>query len=219
MTAQVPDTLVVRDEVLRLCAKPLRDYVIRLPKLRRPRFLPDSTANWAGHAATWHISDGKVWLVDVEGMAEMPDGSIRDASLETCFPWARGPMAATWITDSLRCVEGRMRAYVHAGFGSAYECDRRFTVRRGQVEDEWLVYNPPEALVYPVRPDGSRGPCRNYEPDPFPDGVPVEPWRFWGDPDEGIDPIFDTEEDRRLDEEHRQRSLEKVRRAWNRRAA
>lgn len=195
MTAQIPDRLIHRGRTLDLCARLLDDYLMRLPKSRRPIFLPESTAHWRGYLGTWEFRDGRLLLTAVEGWFHLGGGEPREASLDACFPWLHGrPLHARWVTEELRCPEGRLRAYVHAGFASEYERDRIFVVRRGMLIEEWLVYNPPAPLHYQIQPDGARryyaGPSARPEheaPDPFPADAPVEPWRLWGDPDWDIE--------------------------------
>jgi hypothetical protein len=190
MTAQMPDRLVHRGRVRALYATPLYGYLRRLPKSIRPDFVWTTTANWRGYVATWEIIGSQLFLINIEGYIRKEDGSQDDASLARCFPWRRHPIHATWVSGSLRCPEGRRRFYVHHGFSSHYERDRVFHVKKGRIEAEWLIHNPPEPLQYRIEPDGSRlffedrdGPS----PDPFPAGSEVEPWRLWGRPDWGVD--------------------------------
>lgn len=190
MTAQMPDRLVHRGRVRPLYSNPLWDYLRRLPKSIRPVFFWTTSANWRGYVATWEIIDSQLFLTGIEGLVKNGDGSLDDASLARCFPWRHHPINANWVTGDLRCPEGRQRFYVHAGFASQYERDRIICVKRGRIEEEWLVHNPPGPLRYRIEPDGSRsffegrdGPC----PDPFPASSEVEPWRLWGQPDWGVD--------------------------------
>lgn len=189
MTAQVPDVLIYRGRRLDLCSTPLDTCVRRLPKARRPKFVRPSTALHRGYVATWEIVDRRLYLVDLDGHIDTGD-AIERADLAAIFPGRPRPVPATWVSEFLYCPEGRLRCYVHAGFGSLYEREREFSVVRGEVKDEFLVYNPPMPLVYAIDPDGKRtflaGATRfrgDAAPDPFPDNAPVEPWRLWGRPD------------------------------------
>lgn len=189
MTAQEPDKLIHHGRELFLHTLPLRPYLNRLPKSHRPRFLSGSTANWRGYVATWEIVEHRLYLIGIRGWLADGDGTCSEASLAKCFPWRSPPIFAAWFTDDLRCPEGRLRAYVHAGFASKYERDRLFYVQRGIIEEEWLVYNPPSALHYRVEAGGRRSyadaptsAALCPSEDPFQAGAPVEPWRLWGDP-------------------------------------
>jgi hypothetical protein len=190
MTAQIPDRLIHRGRELDLCTLPLQDYLKRLPKARRPKFRPGSTANWRGYVAIWQIIDGRLFLTAIEDSVVEVDGRVEEANLATIFPHRSAPVAATWVTDDLRCPEGRLRSYVHAGFASEYERDRILAIEKGVLLEEWLVYNPPAPLHYLIAPDGSRTYATTLgsmalapDQDPFPVDTPVEPWRLWGDPD------------------------------------
>lgn len=190
MTAQIPDRLIHRGRELDLCTLPLEAYLKRLPKARRPRFLPGSTANWRGYIATWEIIDQRLFLTGLEDAVCEAGGTPREATLATIFPQGPYPVPATWVTGQLRCPEGRLRAYVHAGFASEYERDRLLIIEKGVLIEEWLIHNPPAPLQYLIGPDGSRtyataADTRALAPDedPFPADASVEPWRLWGDPD------------------------------------
>lgn len=193
MTAQIPDRLIHRGRELDLCALPLEGYLKRLPKARRPKFVPGSTANWRGYVATWEIIDGRLFLTAIDHAVFKADGKLNEASLAAIFPRGPHPVPATWVSDGLRCPEGRLRAYVHAGFASTYERDRILVIENGVLVEEWLVYNPPAPLHYLIAPDGSRtyatapgSGALAPDQDPFPGDAPVEPWRLWGDPDWGV---------------------------------
>jgi hypothetical protein len=75
--------------------------------------------------------------------------------------------------------------YCHMGFGSIYERDRLFMIRKGLVEGQHLRINAPKAAEYEILPDGSRRlfddgfsdarePVDPYGPDETPQGR-----RFW----------------------------------------
>ena len=155
MTAQIPEVLLHRSMTLSLCSCPLGYYLDRLSKSRRPRFLRTSTACVRGYVGTWEIRDRRLWLVAVEGLIETPEGVI-EADLETALPWVRGPLPATWLTDRVRCPQGRLFGYVHMGFASRYERDRCFEFERGRLLAEWLVLNPPEPIIYRIDERGER---------------------------------------------------------------
>jgi hypothetical protein len=174
-----------------ICATPLEGYIQRLRKSQRPSFHVSSTAQHRGYQATWTIEDRRLLLTGLVGCVLNDDGEAETIDLAGAFPWRRGPIPATWVSDDLRCPEGRLRGYVHAAFASVYERDRIFRVVEGVLEDEFLVFNPPEPLCYRIRPDGGRervewgwlGPSIHPAQDPFPADAPVEPWKVWGDPD------------------------------------
>lgn len=205
MTAQIPERLIHRGQELDLCARPLDDYLRRLPKARRPHFESPSTSLWRGYIGTWEIVGDRLWLVALEGFVKT-DAGVEEVDLAAAFPWRSGPIHATWVDDVLRCPEGRLRWYQHAAFQSVYERNREFDVVGGIVQKEVLVHCAPPSLVYEILPDGRRiyrgeriimpsghafDTWDEGETDPFPEDGPVEPWRLWGDPNRG----FESEEE------------------------
>jgi len=184
MTAQTPERLIVRGQTLALYGCPLYRYLTRLPKPRRPQFAAESTALWRGYIGTWAIRDGWLWLDALEGNLRQGD-DIVDATLERIFPRSKGPVRATFVTAALRCPEGAMMLYRHAGFANTFERDRTFHIRRGEVIGEMLTLNPPDPVEYWIMPDGSRRraitdpgstepPPDLYGPDETPRGA-----RYW----------------------------------------
>lgn len=192
MTAQVPEILFYKGNRLDLCAQPLSGYLRKRPESRRPEFMWRSTACWRGYVGTWRIDEGRLFLLDLQGVIRTEAGPV-EARLATAMPWLRPPVPATWYTGELRCPEGRLLDYVHAGYASLYERDRIFHVEKGEIVAEWLRINPPPPLVYRIAPDGTR--VRKawmaemaYElEDPFaPDEMPVG-HKIWGIPPEDRD--------------------------------
>jgi hypothetical protein len=187
MTAQSPDILSLRGQYYELCSTPLEDYLNKLRKGRRPAFKWTSTACWRGYVAMWEVRDGALYLVDLDGTIDS-GGGFAEVRLADAMPWLEPPVLATWVTAELRCPEGRLVRYRHAGFASVYERDRLFQVEKGRVMEEWLRINPPEPVWYRIGPDGTRklveGRAWDAQElnDPFgPDETP-EGRKFWSNP-------------------------------------
>ena len=155
MTAQVPERLLYRGMALDLTADPLRQYLMRLKKNNRPDFISTSTACWRGYIGTWEFREGMLCLVGLSAVVQR-DGREVEADLDTVFPGAQGCLRATWLTDLLRCPEGRLVQYAHNAFASVYERDRCFAVRHGRLEQECVRLNPPPPLFYRIDEQGQR---------------------------------------------------------------
>jgi hypothetical protein len=140
---------------LDLCAEPLYDYLRKRPIARRPPFVRTTTACHRSYVGTWEIRDGTLWLVGIDGLIETAHGIV-EADLETALPWVKGALPASWVSDRLRCPEGRLVNYVHAGYASQYERDRFFDFERGRLVAEWLVLNPPAPIFYRIDERGDR---------------------------------------------------------------
>jgi hypothetical protein len=198
MTAQVPEILIHRQQKFSLFDQPLYPRLTRIPKARRPKFAPDSTACHRGYTGTWEVREGMLTLVALEGGLWQGDDVV-DASLELVFPKARGGLPATWFTGELRCVEGLLHEYVHHGFGSQFERDRLLHFEKGRLMSEFIVLNPPPSVFYQINPDGSRtcksGPvphadeiCDPLKGKPF-DAVYEEVWSKRPEGEEFFGPI------------------------------
>jgi len=80
MTAQVPEILLYEGEELSMCAEPLGGY-FTLTGLE-PNFRSNCTALWRGYVGTWEISEGRLYLVRLQGTTNQDE----EVSLATLFP-------------------------------------------------------------------------------------------------------------------------------------
>jgi hypothetical protein len=152
MTAQVPEDLRFRGEILRMFATPLDT----LPPERRRSFMPTNSANWRGYHCLWEIRDNFLWLVDIEGSictaAADPTAleqrcgghhqgpcQIREARVSDFSGGADGPVFADWYTGELKVPQGKCVEYVHMGFASKYERYLMLTIVDGRLTGERVV--------------------------------------------------------------------------------
>ena len=190
MTAQAPDILLYRGKKLALCEQILYPYLRRLRKSRRPDFVAPSTACWRGYIATWEVRDDILHLVELDGWLRLPDDVVQ-ATIATALPWVKGSLPATWFSGWIRCPEGRLLDYVHAGYSSLYERDRSFFFEEGKLAGEYLTLNPPAPISYRISPDGTRtcvsdfGPLQYELEDPLAGEDVSNAHLFWGRPPEG----------------------------------
>lgn len=190
MTAQAYEKLIYKGTEYKLAATPLEDWIKSKRKPRRPKFARESTALYRGYIGTWEIIDEQLFLTSIEGWLWQGD-DIVEATLKLLFPKIDGPVPATWVNGWLRCPDGAMRCYRHAGFASEFERDRHYVIENGLLKAELVVHNPPSQIVYHLLPDGSRrylGAEVRYnqvdaQEDPFLPDEEVDPWKLWGDRD------------------------------------
>ncbi|WP_152982048.1 hypothetical protein [Prosthecomicrobium hirschii] len=162
MTAQIPDKLIHRGELLDVADTLLWPVLRRWPKRKRPCGDFYSTSCWRGYIATWEIVGKRLFLVDLEFLMKSSDQDEdfvmdwRSVGLKRVFPKSDGPIFAQWVTDFVRCSEGELLRYVHHGFGSEYERDRFFQIDEGIVREELLRLNPPPPVLYSIGEDGTR---------------------------------------------------------------
>ncbi len=77
------------------------------------------SASWLGFTAHWEIKENHLYLVSLRAnpCSDRPD----EIPLQTFFPGASGPIAASWFTGRLVIPRGKQVEYVHMGYMSRYE--------------------------------------------------------------------------------------------------
>ena len=138
MTAQVSEVLLYEGEELSLCNEPLELYIEKIPM--KVRFTAPHTALWRGYVGTWAIEADRLYLKSLEASIEGEKGH-EEVGMERVFPEYQNGLFAHWFTGELRCPQGALVKYVHGGFGSVYEKDLFFKVKKGVVLDQRVVVN------------------------------------------------------------------------------
>jgi len=133
MTAQAAEILHYKGRELALCAEPLDLYL----ENNDIRFDSGtiSTACWRGYIGEWLIENRRLYLIGLNNVDDEP------IALSKIFPDNPKRVFAHWVTDELRCPEGKLLTYVHGGYGSTYERDLFLEFRQGELMTERLVYN------------------------------------------------------------------------------
>jgi hypothetical protein len=128
-TAQFPDRMTYKDEILPVYSNPLESYFS--PAHPRPNdlFPPASTACWRGYTATWKIENEHLYLIKVETCMSQP----REISLSDIFPDRSAPILADWFSGLVRIPRGKMLHYVHMGYDSTYERELFLTFEKGKL--------------------------------------------------------------------------------------
>jgi len=140
MTAQCPETLLLRGERLKLCSDPLGNY---LKTMGNPIwFHSTTTALWRGYIGTWAVESGHLYLKELWGNVGDEDG-YSEIGLSALFPSYPDGVFAHWFTGELRCPQGEVIKYTHGGFETIYETDLFLAVQQGQITGERLVVNGP----------------------------------------------------------------------------
>ena len=147
MTAQVHENLIYEGEEMTMMSCP------PLPE-RHPRVIANgfpgevvekegvpgivfSTACWRGYLGTWAITDGRLYLVKLQGRVEM----VGDE-----------PIFAVWVSGWLRVPRGGVLNHVHMGFQSVYERELFVKVEMGVVVETKTVENGCALTEAPTRP-------------------------------------------------------------------
>ena len=138
MTAQFSEILIYEGEELSLCNEPLENFVEN--NKMDIHFVFTSTACWRGYIGTWAIEGDRLYLKSLDANINTPDGP-KKMGLEALFPDYPDGVFAHWYSGELRCPQGELLQYVHGGFGSIYERDLFFKVKKGVVLDSREVIN------------------------------------------------------------------------------
>jgi hypothetical protein len=151
-TGQQPDVMIYKGKVYRLFANPLEEFF--KDKKNRPLFRVEpnvvSTGNWRGYVATWTIENGFLYLVNIRAWIcdELNEESCRRVKLSKLFGrrYRNGKVKADWFSGELRMPEGKLRQYVHMGYGSVYERELILSVASGRVVRTSTVDNTRKTL-------------------------------------------------------------------------
>ena len=138
MTAQVSEILLFEAEELSLCNEPLELFIEKNPM--KVRFMAPHTALWRGYVGTWVIEEERLYLKSIEATINGENG-FEDVGMDRVFPEYPNGLFAHWYTGELRCPQGALLKYVHGGYGSVYEKDLFFKVKRGVIVDKRVVIN------------------------------------------------------------------------------
>jgi hypothetical protein len=139
MTAQATEILLFEGEELSLCNEPLGPFIEN--NKMDFQFSAPHTALWRGYIGTWAIEHDRLYLKSLEGTILSEKSGLEDVGLERIFPGFPDGVFAHWFSGELRCAQGALLKYVHGGFGSVYERDLFFKVKKGLVLDRRVVVN------------------------------------------------------------------------------
>jgi hypothetical protein len=147
-TGQDADNIIYKGTERMLFSNPLKDYYRGDPG-RRPNFmvkpLTMSSGNWRGYVATWEIVGGKLFLTKVDSWfcSGSTKESCHQVALSELFPGkvSNQRVYAEWYSGELRVPDGELLQYVHMGYGSTYERDLIFNVKKGVVSGPKVIDN------------------------------------------------------------------------------
>ena len=140
MTAQATEILLFEGEELSLCNEPLEHFLDNQPP--PVKFMSPHTALWRGYIGTWSIEGERLYLKSIKAtILDEVSGELQKVGLDAVFPGFPDGVFAHWFSGELRCARGALLKYVHGGFGSVYERDLFFKVKKGVVIDRREVVN------------------------------------------------------------------------------
>lgn len=127
MTKQLAEHIVVDGIECLLLSTPLDSVLGAVP------LVPPHTALWRGYIGEWRIEGDYLLLMGLRAWVPGSDGTPVEVSADVVLPGCTLPVAASWVTSTLRVAAGAELRYVHAGFESTYEHEWLLEVRNGIV--------------------------------------------------------------------------------------
>lgn len=124
-TAQIPDKIIYKGRTYMLNSNPMESYFEKYPD-KRPSGQIMSTGLWRGYVATFEVVDNQLFLRDIEVKISTTDVSTGKTSygweskLSQVVPDTTQMMKVDWFTGLLVIPRGKLKNYVHMGYGSSY---------------------------------------------------------------------------------------------------
>lgn len=123
-TAQYPDKLFYNGKEYALYSNPLETYFDKHPD-KRPKGGMMSTALWRGYIATFEILDSQLYVKDIVIEVYDTTGEVKyktkwKSVIDEVFP-GQEKLKVDWLTGLLVIPYGKLKKYVHMGYGSTYE--------------------------------------------------------------------------------------------------
>ncbi|MBL7765523.1 MAG: hypothetical protein JNJ58_05485 [Chitinophagaceae bacterium] len=140
-TSQVPDLMVIGKDTFLMHTNPLEIYLDSIGNRDFPDFKSGgSTDCWRGYQAIWRVENDSMFLEKIQS-CHRDEGDV-DANLEKMFgdKLINGKVYAYWFTGLIVLPHGRLKNYVHMGYGSTYSKYMLLEINKGQFQQE-LKFN------------------------------------------------------------------------------
>lgn len=125
-TAQAPDKIWYEGKLYSMQTNPMEPYFEKnpgkLPKLKSGLIITSSNL-WRGYIATFELTDGGLFLRDIEIQAPNPDKQhdyIMKSVIDEVVPKGQR-LKIDWFDGLLVLPHGKLVNYVHMGYGSTFE--------------------------------------------------------------------------------------------------
>lgn len=136
-TAQVPDLMVIGKDTFLMHTNPLEIYLDSIEDRELPDFKGGgSTACWRGYQAVWRVENDSMFLEKIQSCHKR-EGDV-EANLQKMFgdKCLNGRVYAYWFTGLIVLPHGRMKNYVHMGYGSTYSKYYLVEIDRGEFKEK-----------------------------------------------------------------------------------
>lgn len=136
-TAQIPDILIYKGKEYSMFTNPLEIYLDSIGNRQFPEFVGGgSTACWRGYQAIWTIKEDTMYLTKIQA-CHKDEGDV-DANLSIMFgdKCKNGKVPADWYSGLVILPRGRLKRYIHMGYGSVYSKYTLIEICKGEMTQE-----------------------------------------------------------------------------------
>jgi len=136
-TAQIPDKIIFEGKTYRLHSNPLEIYFEKHSD-QRPQGGIMSTALWRGYVATYTIENDELIVKDIEIQISEEVNGKYTYSWKSVIDEVFANMEdrkVTWYSGILILPHGRIKNYVHMGYGSIYSKYILLEVEQGNLKE------------------------------------------------------------------------------------
>lgn len=141
-TAQIPDLMIIEEDTFSMHTNPLEVYLDSTENRDFPNFIGGgSTACWRGYQAIWQVENDSMFLVKIQS-CHSNEGDV-DADLQKMFGdrCVNGRVYAYWFTGLIVLPHGKLKNYVHMGYGSTYSKYLLLEINKGQYKQQLKLNN------------------------------------------------------------------------------
>lgn len=138
-TAQLPDLLIDGNDTVAIFCNPLEQYLAKKDKREfcGEELCWTSTGCYRGYQAIWTIQNDSLFLLKVR-IDDDPDND-KYFDLKKEFKTNK-KVFANWFTGEIISPRGDLLQYIHFGYASIYEKEKRFYISNGNL-DSLVNYN------------------------------------------------------------------------------
>ena len=112
----------------------------------KPHFFAVSSGCWRGYVGTWEIKDEKLYLIEIDGYAEVSSKTYGKVDINYLFP-NQSRVFAEWFTGEIKIPQGDYLNSGHGGYGLTHEMDLFIEFKNGQLVGKRTVDNLVEISI------------------------------------------------------------------------
>lgn len=149
-TAQFGERLVWNGDTMEIFSEPLSLNEKLYNQIQKRLPSTSCTALWRGYIGEWSIQNDSLFLESVNEFTIDGLKKIDVSDLVKNYQDNNGKVYASWVSDTLRIVDGKCLHYVHMGWESIYENEYEMLVENGVIKNINAVQN---AIIIERKPE------------------------------------------------------------------